>query len=65
MAEYIHIYIVYIYIYHMNTGVGVSFSIMVFSSMCPVVGLLGYIVVLFLDFFKRNIHIVLHNGDAG
>ena len=32
--------------------------------MCPVVGLLGYIVVLFLDYFLRNLHIVLHNGDA-
>ena len=31
--------------------------------MCPVVGLLGYIVVLFLDYFLRNLHIV-HNGDA-
>ena len=34
----------------MNTGVHVSFSVMVFSGCVPVVGLLGYMVVLFLAF---------------
>ena len=34
----------------MNTGVHVSFQITVFSSICPGVGLLDHIVVLYLDF---------------
>ena len=33
-----------------NIGVHVSFSIMVFWGICPVVGLLGHMVVLFLVF---------------
>ena len=32
----------------MNIGVHVSFIIVVFSGICPVVGLLGHMVVLFL-----------------
>ena len=32
-----------------NTGVHVSFSITFFQDICPVVGLLGHIVLLFLD----------------
>ena len=59
----------------MNIGVHVSFSIMVYAQyiypsinygifpqgICPVVGLLGHIVVLFLV-FKGNLHTVFHSG---
>ena len=34
----------------LNIGVHVSFSIIVFSGICPVVGLLGHVAVLFLNF---------------
>ena len=32
------------------------------QSICPVVGLLGHMVILSLVFFLRNLHIVLHSG---
>ena len=34
----------------LNIGVHVSFAIIVFSSICPEMGLLGHVTVLFLDF---------------
>ena len=34
----------------LNIGVHVSFSIIVFSGICPEMGLLGQVTVLFLDF---------------
>ena len=44
----------------MNTGLHVSFSIM---GICPVVGLLGHMVVLFLRIkLLRNLRTVLHSG---
>ena len=44
----------------MNTGIHVSFSIM---GICPVVGLLGHMVVLFLRVkLLRNLRSVLHSG---
>ena len=44
----------------MNTGIHVSFSIM---GICPVVGLLGHMVVLFLRVkLLRNLGTVLHGG---
>ena len=44
----------------MNIGVHVSLSILVFSCICPAVGLLGHMAVLF--HFLRNLHTVLHSG---
>ena len=43
-----------------NTGAPVSFRIVVSQGMCPVMGLLGHMVVLFLV-FKRNLHTVLQS----
>ena len=46
----------------MNIGVHVSFRIMAFSGyICPGVGLLGHMVVLFVVFL-RNLHTLLHSG---
>ena len=46
----------------MNIGVYVSFRIMAFSGyICPGVGLLGHMVVLFVVFL-RNLHTLLHSG---
>ena len=44
-----------------NTGVHVSLSILAPRCVCPAVGLLGHMTVLF-PFFKRNFHTVLHNS---
>ena len=41
----------------MSIGVHFSFIIVIFSGICPVVGLLGHMVVLFLV-FKKEISIV-------
>ena len=43
-----------------DIGVHVSFLIMVFPGMCPVVGLLGHRVVLFLDFYVTSILFSIH-----
>ena len=44
-----------------NIGVYVSFHLWFSQSICPVAGLLGHMVVLFLVFL-RNLHTVLHSG---
>ena len=46
----------------MNIGVRASIWIMVFSGICPVMGLLDHIVILFFSFL-RNLHTVLHSGS--
>ena len=47
-----------------KTGLHVSFWILVFSGICPVVGLLSHSIVLFLDFFSflKTLHTILHSG---
>ena len=45
----------------MKIGVHVSLSILVSSVVCPAVGLLGHMVVLF-PVFLRNLHTVIHSG---
>ena len=45
----------------MNIGVHVSLSILVSRCVCPAVGLLGRMAVLF-PVFLRNLHTVLHSG---
>ena len=45
-----------------NNGIHVSFSILVSSGYMPGVGLLGHMVVLIIDFFKRNFHTISHGG---
>ena len=45
-----------------NTGMHVSFQIMFFSDICPGMGLLDHMIVLFFFFFLRNLHTVLHSG---
>ena len=44
----------------MNTGVPAFFSIKYFSGICPVVGLMGHLVV-FIPSFLRNLHTVVHS----
>ena len=49
----------------MNTEVHAFFFLIIFFlGICPIVGLLGYMLVLFLVvwFFLRNFHAVLHSG---
>ena len=41
----------------MNNGIHVSFSTLVFSGICLGVGLLGHMVVLFLDFKESPYHL--------
>ena len=45
----------------MNSGVHVYFGSMVFSTLCPGVGLLDHMVALFSSFLI-NLHTVLHSG---
>ena len=45
----------------MNMGVHMLFQLLFSQSICSVVGLLGFMVVLVLVFLK-NLHIVLHSG---
>ena len=47
----------------MKIGVHASFQVMVFSDICPEVGLQGHMVALCLVFL-RNLHTVLHTGCA-
>ena len=46
-----------------NTGVHVYFGSMVFSRLCPGVGLLDHMVALFSSFLI-NLHAVLHSGST-
>ena len=45
----------------MNTGVHASFSVLV-SSGCILSSGIGWVIVLVLFFFLRNLHTVLHSG---
>ena len=44
----------------MNIGVHVYFELKLCSNMCPGVGLVGHMVVIFS--FIRSLHTVFHNG---
>ena len=45
-----------------NIWAHVSFELWFSQDICPVVGLLGHMVDLFLVFFFRNLHTVLQSG---